>query len=153
MKKVYFYIFNYISTFIICMLIEASLFAIFKMPDSVGDYFLFIFFGGGWIFAFHYRVCYCGTKIIEHGFIGKRIKFFSDIIAIEKLRGQFKTIVLIVNIDETKKRCYSWPIRIEYAFQKKQLIRMIEEIIKEKPDVKFINKGSLVSKETFFKKL
>ena len=31
-----------------------------------------------------------------------------------------------------KKRCYSWPIRIKYAFQKKQLIRMIEEIIKER---------------------
>lgn len=153
MRKVSFYIFNYVSTFILFMCIETSLWLIFGTPKSIGDYFFYVFFAIGWISVFIRRVSYSGKIITEYDFARKKEKKFSEVVAIEKLNGRSKTLSLIFCKNESETNFSSYPMRIEYAFQKKQLIKMIEKILLENPKVTFINRGLIQSKEEFFNKL
>ena len=149
MKRTYFYIFEYISTFVICILLELFFIFVFQKPNSIFDYFLYIFFGIGWIAVFFHGASYCESEITGNGILEKQRKKFSELAAIEKASGQINTIRLFF-FEDTSRRFYSQkPIFIKYTLQKKQLVRMIEKIEEENHDVKFICKGIVVKKEKF----
>ena len=154
MRKVYFHIFEYISTFILFMFVETILVIIVKKPDSVRDLFLYILFGIGWIYIFFEGTYYCGSEITDFVFIGrKRTRSFSQIVTIDKVSGRLKTLRILFSLDDSKKELDFGATFIKYAFQRKQLIEMIEKISIKNPNVKFLKNDSIVSKDEFIELL
>ena len=104
MKRTYFYIFEYISTFVICILLELFFIFVFQKPNSIFDYFLYIFFGIGWIAVFFHGASYCESEITGNGILEKQRKKFSELAAIEKVSGQivfFRRYVKEILFSET----------------------------------------------------
>ena len=156
MKKVYFSIFEYISTVFLCIFIEIFMITVFKGPSSAKDWFVYIFFGLGWIPIILNRTYYYDSEIVDtlSIFLGiKRVRTFSQIALITKVTERIKTIRIIFLPNKKKEYYYSGCTFIKYAFQKKQLIEMLEKIVAENPNEKFLKKDSIISKDEFIKQL
>ncbi|WP_191015873.1 hypothetical protein [Treponema zioleckii] len=155
MKKHYFNIFRKVKlffSFIVSVAAVVSIDVLDKKTVSFVSLFFYVFFLVGGIALLYEKNYYYGDEIIDTPkFFRKRIRKFSQIIAIEK--GYDRTVYIHFLPNKTMKPIYSGKTVIEYAFQKKELIEMIKKIVLYNPNVKFIKNKVIVLREDFIKEL
>lgn len=142
MRKKYFYIFRYSLSFIFYMVLLIMFSALITDGEVIKKTIVQVMIAVMWIPSILFNnACYYGNKIASHPFFKrKRICSFSQIFEIYKLPEKLKTVRLYFSNSDTGNELQKEYIDIEYIFQKKQLIDMLEKIVQENKDVKFLVK-------------
>lgn len=115
------------------------------------DIFLYVMFLSFIIFFINEQTYYHDKKVIDNPIIFKRIRNISQIHSIEKNKG--KEIFIHYYPDKNKKPIYSGTTVLKYSFQTESLIKVLEEIVKHNPEIKFVENARCVSFEEFLQNL
>jgi hypothetical protein len=115
------------------------------------DIFFYVWFLSFIPFSINEQTYYHNKKIIDNPTIFKRIRDISQIHIIEKNKG--KEIFIHYYPDKNKKPIYSGTTVLKYSFQTESLIKVLEEILKHNPEIKFIENNSIIPFEEFLQKL